>query len=444
MADHLDLLQRVIEHARRRGADAADALVLESTSLTVTQRLGALETLEREEGADLALRVLIGTRQALVSTADRSDDGVAELVDRALAMARVVPEDPFVGLATPDQLAMDLPELDLVDPVEPPQEVLVADAAAAEAAARAVPGITNSDGAEAAWNRMRVALAASNGFTQAYQTSFRSLSVAVLAGEGSGMERDYDYAVAVHGEDLERAELVGRRAGERTVRRLNASKPATCQLPVVFEPRTARSLVSHLASAINGEAIARGTSFLKDRLGEEVFAPGITIIDDPHRVRGLRSKPCDAEGLPGQRRALIANGVLTTWLLDLYTARKLGMTSTGHAARGTTTAPNPSSSNVHLEPGTLTPDQLIAETGTGIYVTELFGMGVNTITGDYSRGAAGFWIENGEITRPVSEVTIAGRLQDMFRAMTPANDLEFRYGMNAPTVRIDGMTIAGS
>ena len=270
------------------------------------------------------------------------------------------------------------------------------------------------------------------------------VSVSVLAGSGTGMERDYDHAAARYGTDLADPALIGRRAGEQTVRRLNPRKVKTVKAPVIFDPRLSSSLLGHLLGAINGAAIARGTSFLKDRLGEMVFAPGITIVDDPYRLRGHRSRPFDGEGVRGAKRKLIDAGRLTTWLMDTASARQLGLATTGHASRGTSGPPGPAASNIHMEPGRLSPAELIAETGTGFYVTELIGSGVNGITGDYSRGAAGFWIENGEIAYPVSEITIAGNLKDMFQNLTPASDLEFRFGANAPTLRIDGLTIAGA
>jgi PmbA protein len=338
-----------------------------------------------------------------------------------------VPEDPYGGLADPDQIARDLPVMQSRDPVEPSAEDLTAMVRAAEDAARAVPGVTNSEGAEAGWSLTKVALAASNGFAHSYERTGCSLAASVIAGDGAeGMERDYDYTAAVFREDLRSPDDVGRVAGERAVRRLGARRPNTVKAPVVFDPRVARTLVGHLLGAINGASIARGTSFLKDRMGEAVFAPGIEIVEDPHRVRGLKSRPCDAEGLATRSMSLIEDGRLTTWLLDLRAARQLGLASTGHAARGTGSPPHPSASNVYLKPGARSPVDLMADIKDGFYVTELVGQGVNGITGDYSRGAAGFWIENGEIAYPVSECTIAGKLQDMFANLTPADDLVLR------------------
>jgi PmbA protein len=440
----LDLLHDLIARARRAGADAADALYYEGVSLSHARRLGKTEKLERSEGHDLGLRVLIGRRQAVVSSNDRDPRALEELVERAVAMARTVPEDPYCGLAEPAQIAQDWPALDMLDEAEPSAETLIERARAAEEAAMAVPGVTNSEGAEAGWSRSSVALAASNGFAGGYAGSGHSVSVAVLGEGPNGMERDYDFASAVYASDLRDPAMIGKTAGERTVQRLGARKMPTCRCPVVFDPRVARGLISHLLGPISGPSIARGTSFLKDKLGERIFPAAITIIDDPHRQRGLRSKPFDGEGVANRRWALIDQGVLTTWLLDLRSARQLGLRTTGHAARGTAGPPAPAATNVWIEKGALSPKALIADIASGFYVTEMMGMGVNGVTGDYSRGAAGFWIENGEIAFPVSEMTVAGNLKDMFARLVAADDLEFKAGVDAPTLRIDDLTVAGA
>ncbi len=439
----LDLLTHLIAKAKALGADAADAIMVSDSSLSARCRLGAVEKLERMEGSDIGLRVLIGKHQAFVSSTDRSPGALNDLVERAVAMARIVPEDPFCGLADPDQIAVDLPDIDSCDPFEPTADSLVALAQTCEAAARSVDGITNSDGAGAGWGRSDIATVASNGFARSYSLSHNSFSVAVLAGEGTHMERDYDYSGAVYASDLRTPEEVGLLAAERAISRLGARKVDTCAVPIVFSDRVARGLLSHLIGAISGPTVARGTSFLKDSLHQQIFAPGIRIIDDPHRPRGLRSRPCDAEGLPTRTIALVDDGVLQTWLLDLRSSRQLGLASTGHAARGIGSAPSPSPSNLYLEAGTQSLETMLGGIERGLYVTELFGQGVNTITGDYSRGAAGFWIENGHLAYPVSEITIAGNLKDMFATLTPANDLSFTYGIDSPSVRIDGMTVAG-
>ena len=442
--DALDLLTALIAKARRLGADAADAVLFEGASISHARRLGKVEKLERSEGYDLGLRVFFGKRQATVSSNDRTTAALDELAARAITMARVVPEDPYCGIAAPEELARDIPELDIFDPAEPAPETLIERAAAAEDAARSVPGVTNSEGAEAGWGRSKVVLAASNGFTGSYETSGQGVSVAVVAGNATEMERDYDFASAVYGADLEDAATVGKRAGERAVSRLKPRKVASQKVPVIFDPRVARGLLGHLTGAISGPAIARGTSFLKDKLGQPIFAKGITVLEDPHRQRGLRSKPFDGEGIANRRRAIVEDGVLTTWLLDLASARQLGLKTTGHAARGTGSPPGPSPTNLWLQPGALSRQALIADIAQGFYVTELMGMGVNGITGDYSRGAAGYWIERGQLAYPVSEVTIAGNLKDMFKQLTAASDLEFKTGFDAPTVRIEGMTVAGT
>jgi PmbA protein len=440
----LDLLDDLLKRAKAAGAESADAVVFDSIALAHAQRLGTLERLEREESQDIGLRVLLGKHQAFVSSTDTSSAALDELVTRALAMARSVPEDVYCGLAEPEQLARDIPQIEIYDPEEPATEILVDRARLCEEAARAVSGVTNSEGAEAGWSSSRIALAASNGFSGGYAVSRHSMGVSVLAGEGLGMERDYEFASRTHGSDLEDPAEIGRRAGERTVKRLGARKPKTGRFPVVYDPRVSSGLLGHLAGAISGPAVARGTSFLKEKMGEAIFAAGITIVDDPHRPRGLRSKPFDGEGIANARLEVIADGRLTTWIMSLASARQLGLETTGHASRGTSGPPSPSISNLYMEPGTASPDELMADIAQGFYVTEMMGMGVNTVTGDYSRGASGFWIENGELTHPVSEATVASNLKDMFLALTPANDLEFRYGTNAPTLRIDAMTVAGA
>jgi PmbA protein len=340
-------------------------------------------------------------------------------------------------------LARQLPALDLIDPDMPAVDVLEARAREAEAAAFAVAGVTKSGGASASAGIGGLVLVTSTGFHGATIASRHGISMTAIAGDGTGMERDYDFSSTLHASDLEGAEAIGRRAGERAVKRLNPRKVATRRVPVVFDSRISGSLVGHLASAANGSSIARKTSFLREKLGEKIFASGIEIVDDPLRRRGLRSRPFDAEGIAGCRRKLVEDGVLKTWLLDCATARELDLETTGHAQRGVSSTPSPGPSNLHLVPGDKNPDQLIADIADGFYITDMIGMGVNLVTGDYSRGASGFWIENGERTYAVSEVTIAGHLSDMFASLTPANDLVFRYGTNAPTLRVEGMTVAG-
>ncbi len=438
-----DRAERLVKAALACGADAADAVALRSLSLSIELRDGAVEESESAEGDDLGLRVLVGKRQAVVSTNDLSPDGSTALAERAVAMARVAPEDKFAGLADPALLTREFPDLDLVDRAVPTVAALEQTARAAEDAALAVKGVSKSGGASASAGIGGMVLVTSHGFRGAYLTSRHGVSMTAIAGEGTGMERDYDYSSALHAADLESPQKIGRTAGERTVARLNPRKVTTCKVPVVFDPRVAGSLVSHLASAANGASVARKTSFLRDKMGQKLFAEGIRIIDDPLRRRALRSRPFDGEGVAGRPLALIDDGLLRSWILDSATARELGIATTGHASRGVSSPPSPAPTNLHMQPGRISPDELIADIKDGFYVTDLIGMGVNMVTGDYSRGASGFWIENGKRTYPVSEVTIAGHLIDMFRTLTPANDLEFRYGTNAPTLRLEGLTVAG-
>jgi PmbA protein len=437
-----DLAERLVTAARRAGADAADAVAVRAMSLSVDVRQGAVEASERSEADDVGLRVLVGRRQAVVSTNDIKSDAAA-LAERAVAMARVAPEDRYVGLADQSLLARELPDLDLLDPQVPAVAELEARARRAEAAGLAIKGVTKSEGASASAGIHGMVLATSHGFRGAYLSSSQSVSMSAIAGDGTGMERDYDFTAAIHGVDLDSAEHVGRSAGERAVGRVNPRKVATKKVPVVFDRRVAGGLVGHLAGAVNGSAIARKTSFLREKLGERLFETGIRIVDDPLRRRGLRSRPFDGEGVAVHRLAIVEDGVLKTWLLDCATGRELNLATTGHAQRGVSSSPAPGASNLYLEAGAQTPAELIDDISDGFYVTELIGMGVNHVTGDYSRGASGFWIENGERTYPVSEVTIAGNLTEMFRSLTPANDLEFRFGTNAPTLRIEGLTVAG-
>jgi PmbA protein len=438
----LETLAALVAAARAAGADAADAVLAEGTSLSVARRLGAIEQLERSEGFDLGLRVFVGQRQAIVSSTDPDHAGFAQLAARAVAMARAVPEDRFAGL--PDAVPTPPRDLDLDDPSEPAAEALLARAAEAEEAALATAGVTNSNGAEAAWSRTRIALLGSNGFSGEYARSSHSTSVSCLAGQGTSMERDYDGSTAVHLADLEDAASLGRRAGERAVRRLNPTRPGSRRLSVVYDPRVSGSLLGHLVSAINGATVARGTSFLRDRMGERVLAAGLTLRDDPLRPRGLRSRPFDGEGMPGQPRALVEDGILRSWVLDWRSARQLGLGSTGHASRGVSGPPSPAPTNLWLEPGAVSPAALMADIDEGFYVTEMMGSSINGVTGDYSRGASGFMIRRGELAEPVAGITIAGNLREMFLHLASADDLRFRRGTDAATLRVDGMTLAGA
>lgn len=438
-------LSQAIDHAWRLGADAADAVYVGDASTAVQVRLGVLEDIGRSEGEEIGLRLFVGSRSASVSTSDLSARALEMVVERAVAMAREAPEDSYAGLAPDERLLRGpAPELELRDPAEISAEALKARALEAEDAARAVAGVTNSEGGSASASGAIIALATSGGFAGGYATSSHGLSASVIAGEGAGMQRDYAYHSARHAADLDSPAMVGERAGRRAVDRLNPRKLDTGQMPVVFDPRVGSSLVGHLIGAITGSAVARGTSFLLDKLGHKLFADGIRIIDDPHRRRGLRSRPFDGEGLPTGLTAIIDDGVLTTWLLDSASARQLGLAPTGHATRGVSGPPGAGPSNLHMEPGTISRDALIGDIRRGFYVTELIGQGLNPVTGDYSRGAAGFLIDDGAIGPAVAEVTIAGNIIEMFRELTPADDLEFRHATNVPTFRVDGLTVAGA
>lgn len=435
----------LIERAVKAGADAADVLYVGEASTGVQVRLGALEDVERSEGEEIGLRFFVGRRSASVSSSDLTDEAMHNLVERAAAMAREAPEDEYSGLAPEDRLMKGSgPDVAGDDAGDPAPAELKARALAMEEAARSVSGITNSEGAGISAGRSVIALATSHGFSRSYSTSGYNGGVSVIAGAGSAMQRDHASHQARHYEDLDSPEKLGRLAGERAVARLSPGKLDSGVMPVVFDPRVGSSLIGHFISAITGPAIARRTSFLLDKEGESIFAPGITIRDDPHRPRGLRSKPFDGEGLPTRPSDLVADGRLTGWLLDSASARQLGLEPTGHASRGIGGSPGASATNVHLEPGGLGKQALIGDIKSGLYVTELIGQGVNPVTGDYSRGASGFIIEDGEIGAPVAEITIAGNLLDMFAALAAADDLEFRRAINVPTVRIEGMTVAGA
>jgi PmbA protein len=434
MSALLDQAAALLAAAKAAGADVAETVMSTGTSVSVQRRLGKIEETERAESRELGLRVFVGKCSASVSASAIDPAAYQRLAEQAVAMARVVPEDIYAEI--PEAPApLDAKLLDLDDPVEPSAETLIARAAAAEEAALAVPGITNSEGASASWSRSHFLLATTRGFAGFYTRSSHGVSATAIAGTGTDMQRDYDFSSAAHAEDLDDPATLGRQAAERALARLNPARPKTARLPVLFDPRVAGSLLSHLSGAIHGASIARGTSFLKDRLGQPVFSAGLRIIDDPLRVRGRRSRPFDREGQPGTVRAFIEDGVLTSWILDTRSANQLGLKTTGHAG-GT--------SNFYLEPGKLTPTGLMADIAEGLYVTEMLGSSVNGITGDYSRGAAGFMIRNGVLAEPVAEFTIAGNLKDMFLHLTPADDLVFKRGTDAPTLRIEGMTLAGA
>ena len=434
----------LVDRARKAGADAADAVYSGESSESLQVRLGLLEDVERSENEHIGLRVFVGQSSASIGSSDLAEAALDELAARAVAMARAAPDDRFAGLAPADLLAQGpFPDLDLLDPAEPAPRELREMALEAEDAARAVAGVTNSEGAGVSAGRSVFALATSHGFSGAYATTSHGISASVIAGEGAGMQRDYAWRSARHGGDLPTAQEIGTQAGTRAVARLGPGHLNSGPLPVMFDPRVGGTLIGHLLSAMAGASIARRASFLLDREDAQLFDSAIDIIDDPHRPRALRSRPFDGEGLLTGGRKLIAGGKLTGWLMDSAAARQLGSLPTGHAVRGSGGAPGVGAGNVHLAPGTATPAELMADIADGVYVTELIGMGVNGVTGDYSRGAAGFRIVNGELAGPVAEFTIAGNLLDMFAALTPANDLEWFRATNVPTLRIDGMMIAG-
>ena len=439
------IAESLVQRGIAAGASAADALYIGDRSSGVQVRLGQLEGVGRSEGEEVGLRLFFGQRSATAASSDLSEDALAQLVSRCLAMAREAPEDEYAGLA-PDELLHrgELPSLDACDPREPGPEELRERALAAENAARAVEGVTNSSGAGASASGSTVALATSGGFSGAYQTTSHGCSASVLAGEGATMQRDYAWHSARHLDDLESAETIGRRAGDRAVSRLNPGRPKPGRYPVLFDPRVSASLLGHLTGAINGASIARRMSFLQGKLGDRVFAKGVTIIDDPLRKRGLRSRAFDGEGVRVSRQLLVADGVLTSWIADSASARQLGIAPTGHAARGVGGAPSASPSNLYIDAGSRSRAELLAAYPEAVLIIELIGQGVNGVTGDYSRGAVGFMVRGGEIAEPVAEITIAANLVDMFASLEPASDLVFRHGMDAPTILVPEMTVAAA
>lgn len=441
-----DLSDQILQAAKRAGADAADAIAVDGTSLSITVREGALEQAERSEGIDIGLRVFVGQRQACVSSSDTKPDTLTQMAERAVAMAKEAPEDPHAGLADPSQLTTSTATdaLELFDPSEEPDPAaLQEDATRAEAAALRNAGISQVQSASAGYGRRRIHLAASNGFSAGYARSDRGLSCVAISGTGAGMERDYDYDSRVFQADLRDAEEIGRSAAERAVERIGAKKPKTGAFPVLFDERVASALIGSLLQATNGMMIARGSSWLRDAVGQQVLPKGLSVIEDPHRKRVTGSRLFDAEGLPTAQRAIVDDGVLMGWTLDLATGRKLGMASTANAARGTGSPPSPSLTNVALTQGDKSRADLIKEMGTGLLVTSMIGSTINPNTGDYSRGAAGFWVENGEITYPVNECTVAGNLRDMLKTIVPANDGRTHLSRVVPSLLVEGLTLAG-
>jgi len=439
-----NLLHDVVAAARKAGADAAEAVFAERQSLSVGVRLGELEEVEREEAKDLGLRVFVGRRSATVSGSDVSPEARAKLVERAVAMARLAPEDPYAGFAPKDRLAKGpFPDLDLIDAYEPSAETLEGQARAAEAAARAIEGVTNSDGGSSSWSSTVWRLVTSEGFSGQHAATGFGVSASAIAGEGAGMERGGEGRSVRHAEDLPSPEAIGAKAGQQAVARLGARKIGSTTAPVIFENRLAMSLISPLIGAISGPAIARGTSFLKDKLNQRIFAAGVQLTDDPHRVRGLGSAPFDDEGVTTVRRALIDDGVLTTWLLNSASARQLNLETTGHASRGSAGAPGVSTHNLTLEPGELDLAGLMGQARDGLFITSMFGPSLNGNTGDWSVGCSGFWFENGQLAYPVTEITVAGNLIDIYGRLVVGADLELRGASNSPSLLVDGLAIAG-
>ncbi len=439
-----DQVSEVVAAALRAGADAAEAVFAQRAALSVSVRLGALEEVEREESGDLGLRVFVGKRQATASGSDVSAEGQAKLVERVVAMAMLAPEDPYAGFAPRDRLAVGArPALDLCDPREPDAETLEAQALASEDAARAVHGVANSNGASADWSRSAWRLVTSEGFSGLHQATAFSLSAQAIAGEGAQMEQGYEGRASRWAQDLPQPGHVGAEAGRRAVAALGARKIASTTAAVIFEGRLSAALLRPLIGAIAGPAIARGVSFLKDRLGQTLFSSTVTITDEPHRVRGLGSSPFDDEGVANRAMNIIEDGVLTTWLLNAASARQLGLETTGHASRGLADPPSVSTSNLTMVPGTRDQAQLMADAGEGVLVTSMFGPSLNANTGDWSVGCSGLWFERGEVAYPVTEITVAGNLIDIYARLVPGSDLELRGSANAPSLLVDGLAIAG-
>lgn len=441
--DLLNLATDVVAKAIKRGATACDVVVVDRRDSQVSIRQGDVETLEQAEAREIGLRVFAGQSSALIAGSVLTPEAISRLIDRCFEMAKLAPPDPHAGLADASQLAKGSLDLDLISADYPSAAALKEMALEAEHAALAVKGVTRSNGAAASASDATIGLAASNGFARSYRRTGFSLSASVIGGEGLGMERDYDGTSANHFSDLETPEKIGRTAGERVVQRLSPRKLASQAVPVIFDRRVASSLLGHLSGAINGASIARGVSFLKSELGNQIFKSSINIVDDPLRMRGPSSRSFDGEGLSTQKRNLIDKGVLTSWVLDLRAARQLGLQPTGHGGRGLASQPSASTSNLHLEAGAQSPEEMMQSVGKGLLITEFIGSSINSATGDYSRGASGFWFENGEIQFPVSEITVAGNLKDMFLSLTPCSDLLFKGSTNAPSCLIEGMTLAG-
>ena len=443
-----DVMNILIDTALSNGASAADCVLSRSRGLSLTRRLGKDETIERYEDFDTGLRVFVGNKIASVSTNENSEFAIKEVAKRAVDMAKIAPQDDFSLIAsqeTLDEFPIDNSiSVDSYDEVEPNIDIIRDRAKEVEDSALSVKGITNSDGADASWGEGETLLMTSNGFFGSSKKSNHSVSVVVIAEKDGKMERDYDYSSKVFGKDLRNSNQIGIEAAKKTLARMGATKPLTGKYPVIFDPRVSRSIAGHFASAINGSAIARKTSFLKDMLNKQIASPAINVIDDPFLKRGLGSRLFDAEGLGSRKYTLIKDGILQQWLLDLSSAKQLNLKPSGNAKRGISGPPSPGTSNFMISPGDVTPENLIKNVSEGFFVTDMIGSSVSMITGDYSRGASGFWIKNGELSIPITEATIAGNLKEMFMTLQPANDIDYSHSINSPTLLIEGMTIAGN
>ena len=433
----------LIKKSKKSGADNVDVVYIENTNIDVGCRLRKIERLERSESNDLGLRFIKNKKQVIVSSNDLAKKSLEELVFKASKMVGAVPKDPYCSIAKKKDLIKKIPNLEIFDNKEPSIKSLKDKVLEAENAGLDVKGITNSEGTEIGWNKSKIYLFNSNGLNVNYQSSSYGIYAVLIAGSGTSMEREYEFASSVFEKDLTKTSLVGKKAGELAVKKLNPKKIKTSKIPVIFSPRVANSFLKHLSNAINGNSITRGTSFLKKKLNKKIFSSDINIIDDPLKKRGLQSKPFDGEGLETKKTQIIKNGELKTWFLDLATAHQLKLKSTAHASRNISSPPTPNPTNLYFEPGNISPKNLIGNIKKGIYVTELMGSSVNLINGDYSRGGSGFWIDNGQITYPVNEITIADNLNEMFRKIILANDLEFKQGLNSPTMLIENMIVAG-
>lgn len=441
-----EITNNLFKFAQNFGADSADSLLIEANTQSIEVLNSSLEHAERAEGIDIGLRVFVGKRQACVSASDLNQTTLEVMAERAVAMAKEAPEDPYCGLAEPDQLVKnwDVNALELCDPSEEPKpQELEQVALEAEASALAVKGVSQVIGSGAGYSRTNIYIAQTNGFSGGYSRSSRYASCGAISGEGLTMEREYNGESRIFACDMPSADEIGRIAGERAVARINTQRPPTGSFPVLFDERVSSTLIGHLVSAVNGRAIVNGASWLKDAIGEDVLPKELSLIEDPHRIRVSGSKPFDAEGLAPQERSIVKNGTLSGWTLDLSTARKLGLESTASAGRGVSAPPSPVIGNLALTQGKHSYNELVSLMGTGLIVTSLIGSTINPNTGDYSRGASGFWVENGQIVGPVNECTIAGNLREMLCGIVPANDGRTYLSRVVPSILVEGMTIAG-